>query len=175
MPDPVSSYFELIEPLFKALTLDKGTEAFHESLSKQPESRVNLFAAHMCLAEVHNGGFLQFLWNSTGILLPEAVLGFTAIEMPTIAALVLSAAQPLGSPYPRDRDERWDALLVASGHSPKELKRIFKNAENLYPGFEEATRTLHFDLLDQQFWNAAKTENGGFQEAATRYAQSLVK
>jgi len=34
-----------------------------------------LYAAHFCLSEVHNGGFLQLFWNSTGIRkwrIPEA-------------------------------------------------------------------------------------------------------
>jgi hypothetical protein len=93
--------------------------------------------------------------------------------MPKMAALIREASFPLGSPYPRYRDERWDALLVASGRKSKELKHIFKKNENLYLAFVEATDILNFDALDKQFWEGAKTENGGFQDAATRYAQSV--
>ena len=127
----------------------------------------------MCLAEVHNGGTLQLFWNSSGMLVPEGIEGFKVIEMPTMASLLENAAKPLGSPYPRDRDDRWDAMLSASGYSKRRLKSMFKKQENLYLAFYEATEKLHFDKLDQQIWKCAKTENGGFQEAATRYAQSI--
>jgi hypothetical protein len=126
----------------------------------------------MCLAEVHNGGFLQLFWNTTGVLVPEGIDGFNTIGMTTMAALLQRAASKLGAPYPRNRDDRWDALLIASGHGTKELKSIFDNQKNPYVAFAEATKRLGFDLLENEFWETAKTENGGFQKAATRYAQS---
>ncbi len=168
----MQSYWEVIKPLFDMIDTGNGSTAFTASTSSVSRSSVLLFAAHMALAEVHNGGFLQLFWNETGVLVPEAVEGFTTIGMPTMAAILHEAAQPLGDPYPGDRDERWDALLVASGRSAKELKRIFKNAENLYFAFQEATLTLPFDALNQRFWETAKTENDGFQDAATHYAQA---
>jgi hypothetical protein len=173
MTESVHSYWELVEPIFSTINIYNGPEAFAASIIEVPRPCLLLFAAHMCLSEVHNGGFLQLLWNNTGVLVPEAVEGFAAIGMPTMSALVTQAALPLGSPYPRDRDMRWDALLVASGRKSKDLKQIFKKSENLYLAFAEATATLQFDSLDKQFWESAKTENGGFQVAATRYAQNV--
>ena len=167
----MKSYWEAIEPLFATVDFHNGPDAFAASITSVPRSSVLLFSAHMCVAEVHNGGFLQLFWNNTGVLVPEAIEGLTTIGMPIIAALVREAASPLGSQYPRDRDERWDALLVASRRSSRDLKRIFKNAENLYLAFQKAALTLPFDSLDRRVWECAKTEGGGFQEAATRYAR----
>jgi hypothetical protein len=169
----MESYWEVIVPLFNMIDTGKDYQALVDSISSLPRTSVLLFSAHMALAEVHNGGFLQLFWNTTGILVPEAIEGFTTIGMPTMAAILHEAAQPLGNPYPRDRDERWDALLVASGKCVEELEQIFKKVENLYLGFEEATMTLSFDTLNHRFWETAKIENGGFQIAATRYAQNL--
>jgi hypothetical protein len=174
MPEETRSYWELIEPLFSTIDTGNGPEAFASSASREPRPAVLLYAAHICLAEVHNGGFLQLFWNCAGVLVPEAVTGFTTIGMPTMSALLTDAMLPLGSPYPRDRDQRWDALLMASGRTGRELKRVFKKAENLYLGFVEATKALPFDSLSEQFWHLAKTENGGFQDAATRYAHSVL-
>ncbi len=173
MAKSLDSYWELIEPLFSTVDYGNRPQEFADSVSKVPCPSVLLFAAHMCLAEVYNGGFLQLFWNGTGVLVPEAEEGFRIIGMPTMAALVAQAALPLGSPYPRDRDDRWDALLVASGRKSKEQKQIFKKHENLYLAFVDATSTLLFDELDEQFWENANTENGGFQDAATRYANSV--
>jgi hypothetical protein len=173
MTRSLHSYWELVEPLYLKIDYGNGGEAFAASITDLNRPSVLLFAAHMCLAEVHNGGFLQLFWNNTGVLVPEAEQGFSAIGMPAMAALVGQASRPLGSPYPRDRDERWHSLQVASGRTSKELKLIFKKNENLYLAFEEVTATLPFDSLNEQFWESAKTENGGFQDAATRYAQSV--
>ena len=168
----MQSYWEVIEPLFKMIDTGNDSESFSASILSLSRSSVLLFSAHMALAEVHNGGFLQLFWDETGVLVPEAIEGFTAIGMPTMAAMLQEAAQPLGNQYPRNRDDRWDALLMASGKSSRELKQIFKKAENLYLAFLEASTNLLFDELDKKFWECAKTENGGFQDAATRYAQA---
>jgi hypothetical protein len=51
------------------------------------------------------------------------------------------------------------------------LKRIFKGPKNLFIAFIEATEPLGFDLLNERVSDLANAENGGFQEAATRYAR----
>jgi hypothetical protein len=172
MPDTVNSYWDLIEPYWHVFDIYNGPQDFETSIRSAPRPVVLLYAAYFCQSEVHNGGFLQFFWNNTGILAPEAIEGYGVIEMPTLASLLKEAALKLGLPYPRDRDERWDAMLNASGHNSHELKRMFKKQENLYMAFAKATESLHFDYLEKQFWRAAKAENGGFDHAANRYAQN---
>jgi hypothetical protein len=174
----MESYWEIVEPLFSIIDFGSGPEAFRESIGSIPHSSVILFSAHMCLAEVHNGGFLQLFWNNAGIFVPEGIEGFATIGLPGMAALLQDAARPLGSPYPRDREERWDAMLSASGLKEPELLEVFTahrndsdEAKGLYIAFAEATRNLPFNELEKKFWDLAETENGGFQEAATRFAQ----
>ena len=172
----MESYWEVVEPLFSIIDFGNGPDAFAKSIAPIQRSSVILFSAHMCLAEVHNGGFLQLFWNNTGVLAPEGIEGFATIGMPRMAEILSDAARPLGTPYPRDRNDRWDAMLAASGYSNSELARIFKKYKDepkgLYVAFAEATKHLRFEKSDKLFWESAKTENGGFQEAATRFAQS---
>jgi hypothetical protein len=179
MSGVVDSYWDFIEPYWSVFDIYNGPEGFESSTRGAPRPVVLLYAAHFCQSEVHNGGFLQFFWNNTGVLAPEAIEGYRAIGMPNLAALLKGAASPLGSPYPRNRDERWDALLVASGYGVRDLRKIFKKRRDgpdeerrLYAAFLEATKNLPFDELNRRFWETAKTENGGFEDAATRYAQS---
>jgi hypothetical protein len=172
MAETIGSYWALVEPVFKLIDF-RDQESFFSTTAVMPRSVVLLYAAHFCLSEVHNGGFLQFFWNSTGLIAPEAVDGFMAIGMPKLASLLLTTAALLGSPYPRDRDARWDALLMASGRGQRDLKKIFKKSSNMYLAFEEATKPLRFDESNRQAWELAKSENGGFGEAATRYARSV--
>jgi hypothetical protein len=171
MPDSIQSYWEVLEPFFPKVNIYDGPEDYTHAMAALPRHVVLLYATHMFLAEVHDGGFLQFFWNNTGIIAPESVEGFRMMGMPMVASLLDDTATRLGSPYPRNREDRWDAMLVASGRSTRELKRIFKNPENVYIAFLEATEPLGFDLLNERVWNLANTENGGFQEAATRYAR----
>jgi hypothetical protein len=179
MTEAGHSYWDFIEPYWDVFDIYNGPEGFESSIRDAPRPAVFLYAAHFCQSEVHNGGFLQFFWNNTGVLAPEAIEGYSVIGMPTLASLLKEAAAALGTPYPRDRDDRWDALLAASGYSQTELEQLFKKHKNepagtkgLYGAFVEATKGLQFDSLDRKFWQAAKTENGGFEDAATRYAQS---
>ena len=106
-----------------------------------------MFAAHFCQSEVCNGGFDQFFWNSTGVLAPEAVEGFRQIGQSQVAALVESAMELLGSPYPRDRDERQERL----SHVPKPS----------------------LDSLDQKFFSLIESEAGGFEKAADRLLETF--
>lgn len=168
----IASYWDFIEPYWDVFDIYNDASGFELSIRGAPRAAVLVYAAHFCHSEVHNGGFLQFFWNNTGVLAPEAIEGYDVIGMPTLASLLNEAASTLGSPYPRDRGDRWDKLLVASGRAPRELKKIFRQQPNQYLAFAEATKTLPFDSLDRQFWQAAKVENGGFQEAATLYVRT---
>jgi Domain of unknown function (DUF4375) len=173
MSEARNSYWSMIEPLFSAIDTGNGAERFASTSAQEPRSAVLLFAAHMTLAEVHNGGLLQLFWNETGVLVPEAIEGFKVIEMGRTAAILTRAALLLGSAYPRDRNDRWDALLVASSLESQELEVIFAREKNLYLAFAEATESLALETLGDEFWESAKTDNGGFQHAATRYAQLM--
>lgn len=168
----MESYWEVVEPLFQQIDTGNDGQSFLLSCKSVPRSSVLLFCAHMALSEIHNGGVLQLLWNETGVLVPEAIEGYSAMGMPELAALLKEATLPLETPYPRSREDRWDALLAASGLNNEEMEGIFKNADNFYLGFVAATSKLRFGELDHLFLEAAKTENGGFQVAATEYARN---
>jgi hypothetical protein len=172
MSKSIQSYWEVLEPYFENIDIYDGPEQFLTSVSDVPRLAVLLYAAHMTSSEVHNGGFLQLFWNNTGVIVPDAIEAFHAMEMPTLATLTAEAALLLGAQYPLDRNDRWDALLVESGRSEDALKKIFEEQSNLYLAFQEATIDLPLDRLNREFWKQVKIENGGLQVAATRYAQN---
>jgi hypothetical protein len=175
---PIRSYWDAVEPYYKSINIYGNPAEFATSTAEIPRYVVLLYAAHMCQSEVFNGGFLQLFWNSTGILVPEAIESFKHIGMPELASLVNEAAALVGNPYPREREERWDALLAATGRNEMEMEQIFDKyaalgkPESLYQAFAEATKDLPLDALDRRFWETVKTENSGFEDAATRFAQA---
>jgi hypothetical protein len=170
MVETIRSYWDVVEPVFESIDLS-DEESFFSITAFMPRPVVLLYASHLCLSELNNGGFLQFFWNSTGFIAPEAADGFMAIGMPKLASLVRTTSAPFGYPYPRDRHERWDALLMASGRGQSDLEYIFRQSSTLYSAFQEATGPLRFDESNRHAWELAGSENGGFASAATRYAR----
>lgn len=170
----IESYWKVLEPFFEAVDTGGAQEAYAASIEKLARPVVLLYATHMCLSEVHNGGLLQFFWNSSGVIAPESIEGFVAMGMPKLAYLLQQAASLLGNPYPRDRDARWEALLAASNCSAEYMERLVATSKHLYLAFVEATEPLGFAALDELIWKMANTENGGFQEAATTYARETA-
>jgi len=139
-----AGYWQTIEPIWNAINVYDGPEAFLETYSKVPRQAALLYAAHFCQSEVCNGGFEQFFFNSTGVLAPEAAQGFRALGQNKTADLVENAMLPFGSQYLRDREKR-QAILASL--PPKA-----------------------FNSLNQQFFALIETEGGGFEVAANRYA-----
>ncbi len=103
-------YWNHIEPFWDSINIYDGVEEFLQGFMETPEHAAHLFALHWCASEVCNGGFHQFFFNSTGVLAPEAVAGLKAIGMPQTANVVAEAMASFGEPFPRDREERQDAL-----------------------------------------------------------------
>ena len=173
MAEHMPSYWDAVEPVMEIPNIYDGPDLFLASFAKVPRPISIVYAAHFCLSEVHNGGFLQFFKNSTGVLAPEALEGFQAIGMARLASVMNAAMSVLGPEYPRDREARWDAILGASPLNGDEIERIFKEAKSLYLAYAKVAEPLPFDQLSRQVWQLAATENGGFDVAATKYLADL--
>lgn len=126
------------------IIFSEGPDVFFETFNRVPRAIGLIHATFWCDVEVSNGGFRQLLWNSAGILAPEAVEGFVAIGQPRVADLVREAIASLGLPYPRNREAR----IAAVDMLPKRF----------------------FYVLDDRFYALKDAEGGGFRMACERYA-----
>src|SRR5215468_5622343 len=79
-------YWSIVEPVWNAINIGDGPEIFAQTFASVPRVSGLIFAAHFCQSEICNGGFRQFFWNSTGVLAPEAVVGFRDIGQAQVAA-----------------------------------------------------------------------------------------
>jgi hypothetical protein len=106
--EAAEGYWSLVEPLWDPLTeaWESGPEAFVRQFGSIGSDAKYLYAAHWCISEVDNGGLLQFFWNSTGILAPEAVKGFELVGLTDLAQILQEAMRHFGEAYPRERSER---------------------------------------------------------------------
>jgi hypothetical protein len=146
-------YWDHIEPFWDSVNLHDGPEEFLLHFTEMPEHAAHLFALHWCATEVCGGGFHQLFFGSAGVLAPEAVAGFGAIGMPQTAAVVAAAIASFGEPYPRDRDERQDALRALDPE-----------------GACGAAPDSAFAELDRDFRVLLGREKGGMKSAAALYA-----
>ena len=133
-------YWAVIEPIWEKVSIYDGPEVFLSAFAKLTVPQQHLFASHWCQSEIRNGGFQQFFENPTGVLAPEASIGFREIGLTRCAELVDRAMEFFGAPYPREQESRNDAL-----------------------GEDDP-----FTELDDRFFEAI--EDDGYDRAADQYA-----
>ena len=143
-------YWKLVEPIWDKISINDAPEKFLLDFGKAPERPRVLYAAHWTQSEAMNGGLGQFFDNPTGILAPEAVEAFHSIGMPQTAAVLLAAMAFFGDPYPRDRTTRQEVF------------------ERFYE--QEGEDAIPIHEQEDQFAELIEEENGGFWDAADRFA-----
>jgi hypothetical protein len=151
-PKPGELYWSLIEPYWLALneSWDHGPAQFLSALHNLPERTQYLYAAHWCQSEVTNGGFFQFFFNTTGILAPEAAVGFSKIGAGELGDIVTEAQNYFGATYPRHRLKRMAKLPETEGRKRAEWDP--------------------FGHLDNRFYAWFDAEKNRWERMADRYA-----
>ena len=161
MAERAPSYWDAVVRVMDSIDID-GPDEFSASFSKVPRPIGIVYAAHLCLEEVRNGGFFQFFYNSTGVLGPEALEGFQAVGMTGVGSAINSALAVFGSSYPRGREARYDALLGVLSVS---------TGSNLHTALSKSAEL--FRPQNEEIYRLSRTENGGFDVAATKYLCGL--
>jgi len=144
--ETMGDYWSFVDRVLETININETPEVFRQTFDSVPRVSGLMYAAHYCQSEVCNGGFDQFFYNGTGVLAPEAAEAFRQIGQMQIAALIESAMNLFGSPYPRDWEER-----------RSRLSELPKSA---------------LDALDNRFWALIGSEAGGFEDAANRFVDS---
>jgi hypothetical protein len=143
--EPHEEIWALVEPVSENLLGHVDPEALLAEFQSSPEVARNLCAVWWLTNEVENGGFPQFFFNSSGVLGPEAVEAFRAIEMPKTADAVARAVGLFGNDYPRSASER----------------------EAKMESFDDDT----LEALDEEFLELIESESSGWEAAASAYAR----
>ncbi|MBK9189174.1 MAG: DUF4375 domain-containing protein [Phycisphaerales bacterium] len=141
-------YWDLIEAAFEKVDIYNGPDTFFSVFAPLPLHVQHLLATHWCQSEINNGGFDQFFYNPTGVLAPEAEVGFRAIGLSDVADLLAEAIDRFGSRYPRERDAR----LVAMDSLASDGIRAFLGAGRRFADLDDR----FYDLLpDPEFYRRA--------------------
>ena len=108
--EPGARTWGLIGRHWVRIPRDEDDDAGWRYFSSLSRPTKNLLAARWCAYEVRNGGIGQFLWNSSGVLAPEAFQGLTEIGLFDAALTLLGATLVLGERFPRLRADRQAVL-----------------------------------------------------------------
>ena len=143
-------YWDLIDPYWEKISIYDGPAKFLAQFTLAPEAIGHLYASHFAQSEICNGGMHQLFWNDTGVLVPEAISGFRALNLDILADPLANAAKLLASPYPRECPPRRKILETM----PSDAFRAFDD--------------IFFAQLDPY-----KSPNA-YEHAADAYAQSMM-
>lgn len=111
-------------------TIYEGPRALIESLAGATPLQRALYGAWWTEAEVGNGGFHQYFWNSTGVVCALALEGFDAIGAPRLRACLGEALTRLGPGCDvLDRASRQRALAEIRPDAFSDLDAKFYEAE----------------------------------------------
>lgn len=143
------TYWAVVEPIWEKVSIYDGPEVFLHAFGNLTAPQQHLFASHWCQSEIRNGGFHQFFENPTGVLAPEAVVGFREIGLPRCAELLEQAMEFFGASYPREQEIRAASLDEIDEDSDRREDDPFCG-------------------LDDQFFEAIADD--GYDRAADQYA-----
>ena len=130
---PTDFCVELIQPAWETVNIYGTYEEYEERLKPHTIEQRYLLAMHWLGAEVANGGFQQFLDNSTGIVWEDAYKGYQAIGSEKLAYLIEELIKIYGTVIPFDREER---VNILESFSEKKLEEI-DTLTDLYYEIEE--------------------------------------
>lgn len=147
----MEQYWPFSDTTHEEISFYEGESKFLSDYENCIEKKRNLFCAWWCRAEVSNGGLEQLFYNDTGVLAPEAVQAFYALNAPELAKSLKKSMSIFGSEYPRNRELRQSVLASAL-------------ASQAHPG-------QLFDALDEEFCNFLYEENSGLEQLAVEYCK----
>jgi hypothetical protein len=134
--------------------------------------QIQLYAMKAAHAGIVNGGFFQFLFNSSGELAEEAVQGFQNFGLPNVHQLLNEVFSCFERPISKERLKRINMLF--EHFDPK--KRAFCDVGEVFalrsesPNIYEMSASF-FDPFDDRFYEYVDTRNHdlGFYAPACRF------
>ena len=152
--ETMTDYWSLVEPYWKDCPVGDPA-AYLKFCRRMPSVARDLLTTHWVVSEVSNGGFHQLFTNPTGVLLPEAIIGFRAMGLDELANIASEASSFFDQAYPRDQEPRIEALELYASHR--------QDQDDWNP----------FEQLDDRFYAALnlESEEDSYTSKANVYAE----
>lgn len=101
--------WEIVEPMYDAVDTE-NTETYERTVSAFTLPQRLVFAVETYISEVNNGGHDQFFYNSSGVVLKDALEGLRAMGLDEIAALLERVVAKVDFEIPGDVTARREAF-----------------------------------------------------------------
>lgn len=101
---------KLIDPLWWKIDIYNGLKKYKDTSAEFTDAQIAVFAVIWLDCEVGNGGYEQFLSNSTGIVWKDALDGLKLIGADKCAETLQNVIEKCGGSIPFDRGERREML-----------------------------------------------------------------
>jgi hypothetical protein len=115
---------KVIDPLWWTVSIYDSKEKYEKDLEPYSFHQRAVFALMWYMAEVNNGGHLQFYSNSTGIVWEDAMEGFELIGLKEGKEIIEESARRFGTRPSFDREERENVL--------DKLDKDFEDLDSLF-------------------------------------------
>jgi Domain of unknown function (DUF4375) len=127
-------WWDVIAPAF-----DELRTPYEPRLDELPPGQRALYALHWARSEIGNGGFHQYLYNSTGMLANEALRGAELIGATEVAELLREVRTLFGYKFIEDQGRRIEVLEGLSDEALARLEEITDRFYDLIGSADEST------------------------------------
>ncbi|MEQ8254816.1 MAG: DUF4375 domain-containing protein [Roseovarius confluentis] len=104
-PDDRKLYF-MLDELAACVPVGHAFDPDPDALTRVPPTIADFYVIHMLMLESMNGGFHQYIFNSTGALAPDMIAALSRLGLPEHAQAAEKALAVFPAPYPRSTDDR---------------------------------------------------------------------
>ena len=120
--------------------------AYGDNMDALSDAERVFYITQLCEAEVNNGGFSQFFFNSSGNFSSQLVHAFTEIGAMKTAEICKTALAAFGKELPADLDERRHALDELES---EEVVRILEECDNEFYDYEDDLLSLNYAYIQK--------------------------
>ena len=117
---------------------------YGDRTDKLSEAERVIFVIREVEAEVNNGGFSQYFFNSSGAFAGEIVSAFETVGAHEIAAICKKAVESFGVPIPVDRQARFDML---EEYETEEVSEILWECDKAFYSVTEDYMKMQYDYI----------------------------
>lgn len=117
---------------------------YGKEIEKLNEYEKTFFLTQKLEAEINNGGFDQFFFNSSGNFAYETVDAFQAIGAVKTAEICRKAINSFGKKIPKDRDKRMNFF---DKYADDHVSNILDECDDAFYEYEEDLNQLNFDYI----------------------------
>ncbi len=121
--------------------------AYGDNMEKLNDEQKVFYITQALEAEVNNGGFSQFFFNSDGCFGNELVAAFEKIGAMKTAEICKKAVSIYGDSVPTDRAERENVLIPEDEKEEERIEEILNECDDAFFEYEDDLIALNYQFI----------------------------